>query len=105
MLRGRVVVAHNLRFDAGFLAAEYLRCGHQVPIAAEHGLCTMGLARRYLPGSGRSLADYCSAFGITIVNAHRASADAATAAELLIRYVALDSGVVHWSEAILRAAR
>lgn len=57
LLRGRVVVAHNLRFDAGFLAAEYLRCGHEVPIAVEHGLCTMGLAHRYLPGSGRSLLD------------------------------------------------
>ncbi|MGH3938268.1 MAG: 3'-5' exonuclease [Pseudonocardiaceae bacterium] len=64
LLRGRVVVAHNLRFDAGFLAAEFLRCGYQVPLAVEHGLCTMGLAHRYLPGSGRSLADCCASFGV-----------------------------------------
>lgn len=104
LLRGRVVVAHNLRFDAGFLAAEYLRCGHQVPVAVEHGLCTMGLAHRYLPGSGRSLADCCAAFGITVLNAHWASADAAAAAELLAGYLGLDPDAPHWSETIMRAA-
>lgn len=104
LLRGRVVVAHNLRFDAGFLAAEYRRCGYQVPLAVEHGLCTMGLAHRYLPGSGRSLADCCAAFGITIANAHRASADALAAAELLVGYLGLDPHAVHWSEVIMRAA-
>lgn len=104
LLRGRVMVAHNLRFDAGFLATEYLRCGYQVPIAVEHGLCTMGLAHRYLPGSGRSLADCCAAFGIAIVNAHRASADAVAAAELLIGYLGLDPHAGHWSDGIMRAA-
>ncbi len=58
LLRERVVVAHNLHFDAGFLSAEYRRCGHEVPL--DDGLCTMSLARRYLPGSGRSLADCCA---------------------------------------------
>jgi len=104
LLQGRVVVAHNLRFDAGFLAAEYLRCGYRVPIAVEHGLCTMGLAHHYLPGSGRSLADCCAAFGITIANAHRASADAVAAAELLIGYLGLDPHATHWIEVIMRAA-
>lgn len=49
-LRGRVLVAHDLRFDTGFLAAEYLRSGYEIPCAVEHGLCTMGLIRRYLSG-------------------------------------------------------
>ncbi|MGH3916341.1 MAG: 3'-5' exonuclease, partial [Pseudonocardiaceae bacterium] len=96
LLRGRVLVAHNLRFDSGFLAAEYSRCGYPVPISVEQGLCTMGLAHRYLPGSGRSLADCCAAFGITIANAHQASADALAAAQLLIGYLGLDPHAVHW---------
>lgn len=104
LLRGRVLVAHNLRFDAGFLAAEYLRSGYEVPCAVEHGLCTMSLARRYLPGSGRSLVGCCAAFGITILDAHRASADATAAAQLLAGYLGIDGDATRWAEAMARAA-
>jgi len=104
LLRGRVLVAHDLRFDAGFLAAEYLRSGYEVPCAVEHGLCTMGLARRYLPGSGRSLADCCAAFGITILDAHRASADASAAAQLLAGYLTIGRSGTHWLDAMARAS-
>lgn len=104
VLRGRTLVAHNLRFDAGFLAAEYLGVGYEVPCTVEHGLCTMGLARRYLPGSGRSLVDCCAAFGITILDAHRASADATAAAQLLAGYLGIERTAPHWADAIARAA-
>lgn len=101
LLRGRVLVAHNLRFDAGFLAAEYERCGHHVPL--DGGLCTMSLARRYLPGSGRSLAECCGACGIPLVDAHRASADAMAAAQLLVGYLEADSAATHWGQSMARA--
>lgn len=104
LLAGRVVVAHNLRFDAGFLAAEFARCGVDAPISHELGLCTMMLARRYLPGAGRSLADCCAAFGISIDNAHRAIDDAAAAAGLLAGYLALDPQGRVWSQTLARAA-
>src|SRR5687767_11140060 len=32
LLRGRTLVAHNLAFDALFLAAEFRRLGHTVPV-------------------------------------------------------------------------
>jgi len=104
LLRGRVPVAHNLRFDAGFLAAEYLRSGYAVPCAVEHGLCTMGLARHYLPGAGRSLADCCAAFGLAVLDAHRASADATAAAQLLGGYLKIGRSATHWADAMARAS-
>ncbi|MBB5153706.1 exonuclease domain-containing protein [Saccharopolyspora phatthalungensis] len=104
LLMGRVIVAHNLRFDAGFLAAEFARCEVTPPISHELGLCTMTLARRYLPGAGRSLADCCAAFGISIDNAHRAIDDAAAAAHLLAGYLDLDPQSLTWSQALADAS-
>ncbi|KAA5835243.1 DNA polymerase III subunit epsilon [Saccharopolyspora hirsuta] len=104
LLAGRVLVAHNLRFDAGFLLAEFARCGVNPPISHELGLCTMRLARRYLVGAGRSLADCCAAFGISIGNAHRAIDDATASAQLLAGYLALDPQSPVWSRARARAS-
>ena len=44
LLRGRVVVAHNLAFDGPFLASEYELLGVSTPLGADSGLCTMRLA-------------------------------------------------------------
>jgi len=44
---GAVLVAHNARFDIGFLKAAALRC--QTPWPAAQVLCTVQLARRILP--------------------------------------------------------
>lgn len=104
LLAGRVVVAHNLRFDAGFLTAEYGRIGVDVPLAHGGGICTMTLARTYLPGSGRSLADCCSAFGIANPHQHRALTDALAAAGLLGGYLNLDPRGAHWAEVLAYAA-
>jgi DNA polymerase-3 subunit epsilon len=50
LLSGRVLVAHNARFDSGFLDAEFTRIGYgsEVPVAV---LCTMKLAADILPGA------------------------------------------------------
>ena len=98
LLAGRVVVAHNLRFDGGFLAAEYARHGYRVPLGPHIGLCTMLLAPKYLPGAGRSLADCCAAIGVTISDAHRASADALATAHLLAAYLRKDPGGPLWKQ-------
>jgi DNA polymerase-3 subunit epsilon len=87
LLSGRVLVAHNARFDRGFLAAEFGRTSHPLPDDAPT-LCTMQLARDLIPGAGRSLADCCAAFDITLENAHRALVDAHATAELLGGYIA-----------------
>jgi DNA polymerase-3 subunit epsilon len=103
LLAGRVVVAHNLRFDGGFLAAEYARHGYRVPLGPHIGLCTMLLAPKYLPGAGRSLADCCAAIGVTISDAHRASADALATAHLLAAYLRKDPGGPLWAQELALA--
>ncbi|HEY6534040.1 MAG TPA: 3'-5' exonuclease [Acidimicrobiales bacterium] len=83
-LDGTVVTAHNLAFDAAFLAAECRRSGLQGPMG--FGLCTLTLARSLYPGrDGYSLATCSAAAGIEQIDAHRALADARVTAELLAR--------------------
>lgn len=84
-LAGRVVVAHNLSFDARFLTAEFARAGVDLPVT---GLCTMRLADRYLPNRvGRSLAACCEAAGVVLDSAHSALHDARATARLFAHYL------------------
>lgn len=84
-LAGRVVVAHNLSFDARFLTAEFARVGVDLPV---NGLCTMRLAARYLPERvGRSLRACCEAAGVVLESAHSALHDARATARLFAHYV------------------
>ena len=78
-LRDRVIVAHNSRFDVGFLDAEFRRAGIEVP-ALPH-LCTLRLAAS--EGLGRRLAEVCTNLGIRHALAHTAIGDARAAAEVL----------------------
>lgn len=87
ILTSRVIVTHNIRFDLGFLAAEYARLGHAVPATVDHGLCTMELASTYLPRTGRSLVDCCTAAGVPARSWHSARADALATAQLLSYYL------------------
>lgn len=89
---GSVVVAHNLTFDAAFLAAECLRSRRQQPVGV--GLCTLTLARSLYPGrEGYSLAACSTAAGIEHAHAHRALTDARVTAQLLARMLeAVPSG-------------
>jgi DNA polymerase III epsilon subunit family exonuclease len=81
-LEGAVIVAHNLSFDAAFIAHEFRRSG-----AEPHrglGLCTLELARTTLSGEeGYSLAACARALGIAQPLAHRALADTRVTAGVL----------------------
>lgn len=89
-LSGRVLVAHNLSFDARFLHAELTQTGIPLPPGATEGLCTMTLAPHYLPTPRRNLAACCAAAGIPLTNAHSALHDARATAALLAHYLAAD---------------
>ncbi|MEX3599076.1 PolC-type DNA polymerase III [Kocuria carniphila] len=97
-LSGTVPVAHNIRFDAGFLTAEWHRAGTQFPLEFfEYGLCTMQEASVYLPGNNRNLADCCAAFDITIPHAHSAGDDAEATAQLLAAYMRTETNAEKWT--------
>ncbi|AVT30218.1 hypothetical protein C6361_12745 [Plantactinospora sp. BC1] len=104
LLRKRVLVAHNLRFEAMFLLAEYRRMGIHVPIDADAGLCTMRLASHLLPAAGRSLSDCCRAAGLPKHRPHSALEDARAAARLLGRYLVATGHPPPWTAMATAAA-
>jgi DNA polymerase-3 subunit epsilon len=104
LLQGRVVVAHNLSFDAMFIAAEFRKLGIDIPIIVDHGLCTMRLASHFLPTAGRSLHDCRRAAGLGVHRAHSALHDAHAAAELLAHYLALAGTPAPWVGTVTAAA-
>ena len=84
LMRGRTVVAHNLAARGLALGAEFGRLGVSVPL---DGLCTMQLARYFLPAAGRSL-DACRiAAGLSPHRVTGALPDARAAADLLAVYL------------------
>ncbi|MCY7413167.1 MAG: DNA polymerase III subunit epsilon [Salinibacterium sp.] len=83
IMSDRILVAHNASFDLRFLAAEMGRCGHELADIASITMCTMQLARQYLPGSARSLSDCCQDFDFEIKRPHHALSDAVATSRLL----------------------
>jgi ATP-dependent Lhr-like helicase len=85
-LDGAVFVAHNLRFDWGFVSSEFARAGAELP--AWPGICTLalgGVVQRSVPS--RKLGACCAQLGIEMPAAHDALGDAQAAAALLARYL------------------
>ncbi|MDX1678176.1 exonuclease domain-containing protein [Arsukibacterium sp.] len=80
-LQGAVFVAHNAKFDYGFIRAEFTRL--DMPFAMPQ-LCTVVNMRRYYPGlQSYSLGKLCAEFDIKLTNHHRALDDAMATVELL----------------------
>lgn len=104
VLRGRVVVAHNVQFDLRFLSAEFARAGVTLPELPV--MCTMQLAPQYLRGlPARSLAACCDAARIQLDGAHSAAVDARAVAGLLSCYARTDPRLAAgWLEALAEAA-
>ncbi len=87
-LAGRIFVAHNARFDWGFLSAE-LRRARALTLEG-HRLCTVRLARRLVAGVRSCGLDNLSLhFGIGNDARHRAAGDALVTADLLARLLSL----------------
>ena len=95
VLAGRVFVAHNARFDWGFLARE-MRLAKDLTLGGPR-LCTLDLARRLIPGlKSRNLDSVAAYFGVEIDSRHRAAGDALATARVLQRLIDLarDRGAV-----------
>lgn len=74
------LVAHNAKFDMGFINAELKRVG-QSPVENDRVVDTLVIARRKFPGARNSLDALCDRFGIS--NAHRTLHGALLDSELL----------------------
>ena len=79
-LRGRLFIAHNVRFDYSFLKHEFKRLGIDFRAA---NLCTVKLSRKLFPEHHRhSLDTLVERYGIAVTDRHRALADARVLWEL-----------------------
>jgi DNA polymerase III subunit epsilon len=73
-LQGRLIVAHNARFDYGFLKAEFARL--DLPFITKP-LCTVRLSRALYPqASGHGLDAIIARFDLDVSQRHRALGDA-----------------------------
>lgn len=97
-LAGQVFTAHNAAFDWRFVRDGLDRgIGHQL---AGPKLCTVRLARAFLPELPRKSLDYVTRhFGIDIEARHRAKGDAVATAHALIQMLRLAerSGIHTWA--------
>jgi DNA polymerase III subunit epsilon len=77
LLEGRVLVAHNARFDVGVLSQAFERAGLDWPDPPV--LCTVAMARKLAPlVRKRGLAELAASLGIEVDEVHRALPDALT---------------------------
>ncbi|MFC5821026.1 exonuclease domain-containing protein [Nonomuraea harbinensis] len=104
LLRGRVPVAHHLRFDLGFLEYEFARTGAAIPALAAVGVCTMTEAARFLPVAPRTLAGCCAVADIPLDGHHDALIDARAAAALLRHYLRLAHPESPWAHVLHSAS-
>ncbi len=80
-LEGRLFVAHNARFDYGFLRSEFRRLGRRFRAPV---LCTVRLSRALTPDlRGHNLDAVMQRYGIACDARHRALGDARVLAEFL----------------------
>jgi DNA polymerase III subunit epsilon len=104
VLKGHVFVAHNVRFDYGFIKASFKRAG--ISYRAPH-FCTVELSREIFPGHpSYSLGKLSKSMGISVAHRHRAFGDAAATAELLGRMVAVNPERIRnaaWGDELDRA--
>jgi DNA polymerase-3 subunit epsilon len=81
LLEGRLLVAHNARFDVGVLRQAFERTGLDWPKPPV--LCTVALARRFAPlVRKRGLASLAGSLSIEVDEVHRALPDALTCARV-----------------------
>lgn len=88
LARKRIVVAHNAKFDYGFITSESQR--HGVPLDLGQPVCTLEMSRKLDPKreSSHRLVSLCERYDIPLDNAHDALSDATATARLLAILIA-----------------
>ena len=95
---GAVFVAHNSRFDYGFLREEFGRLGFTF---TRKQLCTVRLSKKMLPElKSHSLDSLIRHFSLPIDNRHRALDDALATAEIFKRITNMGDGLDEMSDII-----
>jgi DNA polymerase-3 subunit epsilon len=90
MTQGHIFVAHNVRFDYGFIQEEFRRLGYSF---SRKQLCTVRLARKAFPGyRSYSLGNLIAQLQLNAGNRHRAMGDAMATADLFQRILKLETG-------------
>jgi DNA polymerase III epsilon subunit family exonuclease len=104
LLRGALILGHNVRFDLSFLRKEFRRCGHNIveALPGTHVLDTVRIARRRFGRGGNGLQALAPRLGITPTCAHRALADADTTAQVFERLMEPVGG---WQTSLCDAIR
>ena len=86
LLQDAVLVAHNARFDVGFLRHEWQLAGHTFPFLAVADTLALAQARYHFRHN--SLGAIASELGVTPTALHRAMADVCTTWQVWQRFVA-----------------
>jgi DNA polymerase-3 subunit epsilon len=103
MTEGSVFVAHNVRFDYGFLRAEFSRLGFTY---TRKQLCTVRMSRKVFPGlKSYALGNLIKHFGIRVDARHRALDDTLATVELFDHILAADQQGNKMSELLNRGIR
>ncbi len=89
LTENRILVGHNVRFDYGFIRAEFKSLGYDFQRST---LDTIKLSRKLIPGKrSYSLGKLCASLGIENRARHRAMGDALATTELFELLLSLES--------------
>ncbi len=89
LTENRIIVGHNVRFDYGFIRAEFKSLGYDFQRST---LDTIKLSRKLIPGKrSYSLGKLCASLGIENRARHRAMGDALATTELFELLLSLES--------------
>jgi len=90
MTEDSIFVAHNVRFDYGFIKHEFENLGYTF---SKKQLCTVRLTKNVFPGlKSYSLGSLIRHFGIAVTSRHRALEDARATAIIFDKMLKLQTG-------------
>jgi DNA polymerase III subunit epsilon len=103
LTEGAVFVAHNVRFDYGFVQEEFRRLGYTF---SRPQLCTVKLSRVAFPGlRSYALGNLITHFGIKVKDRHRALADTLATTEIFEKILLTEANKVEATKMVNRGIR